>query len=183
MCIGNRMLNISVSIFCIILLGLTLGNKKCFQMSWTAFHTIMAFSFSFFYYSSNSVVTQWAHVHLYTILTFYANVVYTRGTIHTFFTKKNVKGVFGFVVFLYKNAHESHLQWVDGVHNSHNNFDLDLVPLTYDHHVLNLGPPFLKPGFFFTFWLWWPWPLTYYLDLQPHKRCDGPQYLCTGLGR
>ncbi len=71
-------------------------------------------------------------------------------------------------------------------YNSRNNFDLTQWPWSttlafdlgdLDPCELDLGPSFLKLGWkleFLLFWLRWPWPLTYDLDLQTCPRYDGP---------
>ncbi len=74
-----------------------------------------------------------------------------------------------------------------GVQKSPNNFDLNLMTLTYDLWPMtfdlgdldpcDLGPSFLKLDWkleFLHFWPWWPWPLTNDLDLQTCPRYDGP---------
>ena len=51
-------------------------------------------------------------------------------------------------------------------------FDLDLSDLDLDTRDLDLGLPFLILGWKLRFLHFWPWPLTYNLDLQTLPRYD-----------
>ncbi len=68
-------------------------------------------------------------------------------------------------------------------------FDLDLRPwplsfvtLTLLTLILDLSSYYAENWNFYIFWPWWPWPLTYDLDLQSRPRYVGPWNVSWILG-